>query len=81
MKRSLVEEISSLVGSGWRLIAFESFEEDRALRILEHVAGQHDRKLLPWSVAAGLGAGDAAKADTWHARRPHLMTREKEISG
>ncbi len=55
MKRNLVEEISSLVGSGWRLIAFESFEEDRALRILEHVAGQHDRMLLPWSVAAGLG--------------------------
>jgi len=54
MTLNLVEEISSLVGSGWRLIAFESFEEDRALRILERVAGRHRRELLTWSVAAGL---------------------------
>ena len=55
MTRSLLDEISSLVHSGWRLIAFESFEEDRALRVLERVAQQHRRTLLPWSVAAGLG--------------------------
>lgn len=54
MKANLAEEISSLVASGWRLVAFESFEEERALRILEHVARHHDRALLPWSVAAGL---------------------------
>ncbi len=55
MTRNLAEEISSLVSSGWRLIAFESFEEERALRILERVAGRHRRELLTWSVAAGLG--------------------------
>jgi ATP-dependent 26S proteasome regulatory subunit len=43
------------VRSGWRLLALETFEEDRALRVLEQVAGRLERKLVPWSSAAGLG--------------------------
>ncbi|MDG2335711.1 MAG: AAA family ATPase [Myxococcota bacterium] len=54
MNSPLGEEISSLISSGWRLVAFESFEEDRALRILERVAQHHQRALIPWSLAAGL---------------------------
>jgi len=61
MKMNLLDELSSLVASGWRLIAFESFEEDRSLNLLERVAGHHDRELIRWSVAAGLGeSGDGA---------------------
>jgi len=54
MNSNLGEEISSLITSGWRLVAFESFEEDRALRILERVAQHHQRALIPWSLSAGL---------------------------
>ncbi|MCS5635237.1 MAG: AAA family ATPase [Myxococcota bacterium] len=61
MKTNLLDELSSFVASGWRLIAFESFEEDRALRILERLASHHDRELVRWSVASGLGkSGEGA---------------------
>ena len=55
MTLTLMDEISSLVGSGWRLIALETFEEERALRVLDRVAARHERTLLRWTVAAGLG--------------------------
>ena len=55
MTLTLSDEISSLVVSGWRLVALETFEEERALRILERVAARHERALLRWTVASGLG--------------------------
>jgi AAA+ superfamily predicted ATPase len=61
VSQAVIQELSVLVGSGWRLIAFESFEEDRALRLLEHVAKACERQLELWSVATGL-AGDGAGA-------------------
>jgi SpoVK/Ycf46/Vps4 family AAA+-type ATPase len=61
VSQTVVQELSVLVGSGWRLIAFESFEEDRALRLLERVAKACERPLELWSVATGL-AGDGAGA-------------------
>jgi SpoVK/Ycf46/Vps4 family AAA+-type ATPase len=76
MSQSAAHEIGLLVRSGWRVIAFETFEEDRALRVLERVAEGLERKLVLWSAAAGLlgsgqGAGDleaglAAIADVPH---------------
>jgi SpoVK/Ycf46/Vps4 family AAA+-type ATPase len=54
MSQQVAQELSLLVRSGWRLIAFESFEEDRALRILERVAASVERRLMVWSVASGL---------------------------
>ena len=45
------QELSLLIRSGWRLIAFETFEEDRALRILERVASACEKELITWSVA------------------------------
>jgi len=53
------QEMTLLVRSGWRLIAFESFEEDRSLRVLERVAKNCERRLLVWSVASGLSDGGA----------------------
>jgi SpoVK/Ycf46/Vps4 family AAA+-type ATPase len=61
MSQQVAQELTLLVRSGWRLIAFESFEEDRALRILERVAASAERRLVVWSVASGLtDSGDGA---------------------
>jgi SpoVK/Ycf46/Vps4 family AAA+-type ATPase len=61
MSQNVTQELLLLVRSGWRLIAFETFEEDRALRILERVAEPCERKLVVWSVASGIaGSGEGA---------------------
>ena len=42
-------------------MVLETFEEDRALRVLEQVARTQERTLVPWSSAAGLaGTGKGA---------------------
>ncbi len=53
-------EIELLLRSGWRLICLETFEEDRALRLLERVARAGERAFVPWSVAMGLPGGEGA---------------------
>jgi SpoVK/Ycf46/Vps4 family AAA+-type ATPase len=61
MKGSCARELDLLLRSGWRLVALETFEEERALRVIEQVAGAHDRELLRWTSAAGLdGSGHGA---------------------
>ncbi len=52
---SSAAELDLLLRAGWRLVAFETFEEDRALRVVEQVAGATSRPLVPWSSASGLG--------------------------
>jgi len=59
VSRAVQEELRVLIRSGWRLIAIETFEEDRALSLLERVAEGSERALLRWSVASGFGAGGA----------------------
>lgn len=55
------EELLLLVRAGYRLVALETFEEDRALRLLERVARASDRRLVTWSVASGVdGRGEGA---------------------
>jgi SpoVK/Ycf46/Vps4 family AAA+-type ATPase len=51
---SCAKELALLVRSGWRLIALETFEEMRALRLLEQVAKSCERELLSFSIASGL---------------------------
>ena len=41
MNADCVQELTLLLRAGWRVIALESFEEERALRVLERAA---DRK-------------------------------------
>jgi hypothetical protein len=48
------DELRALVRAGWRLAAFETFEEERAINLLERVAEACERRCVPWSVAAGL---------------------------
>jgi SpoVK/Ycf46/Vps4 family AAA+-type ATPase len=55
------DELALLVRSGWRVVALESFEEDRALRLLERVARTAKRSLLVWSASSGItGTGEGA---------------------
>ncbi len=54
MSKEAARELEVLVRSGWRLVAFETFEEDRALRVVERTAESTERQVLPWSVSAGL---------------------------
>ena len=56
MSARTVEELRVLVRAGWRVIALETFEEERALQLLERVVDGTGQQLLPWTVASGLGA-------------------------
>jgi len=66
MSGSPVEELALLIRSGWRAVAFESFEEDRALALLERAAKSLERACVPWSLASGL-AGDERSAGSLDA--------------
>ncbi len=57
MSARCAEEMRALLRAGWRLLALESFEEDRALQTVERVAKSGGWECLPWSVARGLGDG------------------------
>ena len=54
MSQSTVAELGLFLKSGWRIIAVETFEEDRALRVIERAAKNAERKFYTWSVASGL---------------------------
>jgi SpoVK/Ycf46/Vps4 family AAA+-type ATPase len=51
---SAADELRTLIRSGWRLIALETFEEERAITLLERVAQALERRCVPWSLAGGL---------------------------
>jgi len=63
MSQAVVSELALLLRSGWRLIALETFEEDRGLRVLERAAKTAERKFVTWSVASGLGGQGEIDAD------------------
>ena len=74
------DELRLLVRAGWRLAVFETFEEERALNLLERVATGNERKLISWTVAAGLsgsgaGAGslDAGLCEIARCEEPALF--------
>ena len=57
---AVADELRLLIRAGWRLIALESFEEERATKLLERVAEASERRCIVWTAAAGLadtGAG------------------------
>ena len=57
------KELGWLLRAGYRVVAFESFEEDRALRVLERAAAQAERALAVWSLAAGIEGRGAGSFD------------------
>jgi SpoVK/Ycf46/Vps4 family AAA+-type ATPase len=66
VSREQVEELALLVRAGWRAVALETFEEDRALRALGRAAAATKRALRSWSCSAGL-APDGAGAGSLDA--------------
>lgn len=61
MSQGPAHDLSLLIRAGWRLIAFETFEEDRALRVLERAAEATERSVIVWSLASGIdGSGRGA---------------------
>ncbi|MBW2400951.1 MAG: AAA family ATPase [Deltaproteobacteria bacterium] len=60
------EELSLLIRSGWRLIALESFEEDRAVAMVQRVAEGLERSCDVWSLATGF-EGDAQSSGSFDA--------------
>jgi hypothetical protein len=56
-----VEELGLLVRAGWRVVAFESFEEERALRVVAKAAAATKRAVYTWTRTAGFeGSGTGA---------------------
>ncbi|HEY5658527.1 MAG TPA: hypothetical protein VIY27_12135, partial [Myxococcota bacterium] len=55
MSSACAEELRALVRSGWRLVALETFEEDRALSLLERAATGAGAACVRWTLASGLG--------------------------
>jgi AAA+ superfamily predicted ATPase len=49
------DELRDLIRSGWRLIALETFEEERAVNLIERVAQACERRCTTWSLASGMG--------------------------
>src|SRR5262245_18203095 len=60
MSKATAEELRLMIRSGWRLIVLETFEEDRAISLLEKVAAANEAPLVRWSLASGLSAGKSA---------------------
>ena len=58
MSTTCGDELQLLIRSGWNLIALESSEEDRALGLLRRIAQATERRLITWTLASGLDAGE-----------------------
>ena len=72
------QELELLLRAGWRVIALESFEEERALRVLERAAKAAGREPRTWSLAAdpapgGAGGLEEAFASLAEAEEPAVM--------
>lgn len=61
MSTRCADELRNLVRAGWRVVAFETFEEDRAIQTLEKSVQDTEQELFVWSAAAGVaGSGRGA---------------------
>jgi SpoVK/Ycf46/Vps4 family AAA+-type ATPase len=57
------KELVWLLRAGYRVLVFESFEEERALRVLERAAQQSERSLQVWSLSNGVDGRGAGSLD------------------
>jgi len=57
VNEALRDELIVLVESGWPVIALETFEESRALEVIEAAATALRRELRTWTAASGLSHG------------------------
>jgi SpoVK/Ycf46/Vps4 family AAA+-type ATPase len=57
------KELVWLLRAGYRVLVLETFEEERALRVLERAAGQAERGFASWSLAGGVEGRGAGSLD------------------
>jgi len=67
MSEAVARELSALLNAGWQLVVLESFEEDRALEMLDAVARERGLPCRRWSLSSGMmpsgvGAGSLTAA-------------------
>ena len=58
MSREFCEELALLIRSGWRVVAVETFEERRAVELMQAMARKGQTEVISWSVASGLPSGE-----------------------
>jgi len=75
MNPSPREELALLIRGGWRLIIMETFEEERALGLIERVAESLERKFEPWTLARGF-EGDGQSSGSLDAALRAVAVRE-----
>jgi hypothetical protein len=75
MNPSPREELALLIRGGWRLIVMETFEEERALGLIERVAESLERKFEPWTLARGF-EGDGQSSGSLDAALRAVAVRE-----
>ncbi|MCH2170925.1 AAA family ATPase [Myxococcota bacterium] len=68
MNAATAETLQQLVRSGWRLLALESCEEDRALGVIDFAAEATGRSSFSWSLASGLTLRNATEEIRTDAR-------------
>ncbi|MGH7287358.1 MAG: hypothetical protein ACREI8_04995, partial [Myxococcota bacterium] len=57
------KELVWLLRAGYRVLVLESFEEERALRVLERAVQQSERSLQVWSLSNGVEGRGAGSLD------------------
>jgi hypothetical protein len=57
------QDLVWLLRAGYRVLALESFEEERALRVIERAATQAERAFVTWSLAGGIAGKGAGSLD------------------
>jgi len=61
VSQECARQIELLVKASWRILALESFEEDRAIRAVQAAASVSNREVRSWSLSGGLeGSGAGA---------------------
>ena len=54
------KELETLIRARYPLIVMETYEEDRAQKILEKIAGQREKQLFCWTVTRGIHEHNAS---------------------
>ncbi len=75
MSSDCAKELALLARSGWRVVALETFEEERAVHSLRQAARECERECLVWSSASGLSDGGEG-AGSFDAALRVLAVRE-----
>jgi SpoVK/Ycf46/Vps4 family AAA+-type ATPase len=79
MSQSTLAELGLLLRSGWRILALETFEEDRGLRVIERAAKHAERRFVTWSVSSGLSGGEMGNSNLYDGLRKMAEIEEPTV--